>query len=190
MQSGIRYFSDERQQTKKKVERCTSTVGCWTRHLRNQRIDSSPHLLFLPLLALLLIRTIAVSLASACFRMVLTPIDMTKTTQQTQVGKKGRGLVRSRVREGWGGQFVVGRAGATAAATVVGRYPRVGIYNHLSFYLPLPATYPQKLIRQAFIGFSASLVSDTSSSSLRVHETYRQTHPDDVNVLWKLFANM
>ncbi|ODN78187.1 mitochondrial carrier protein [Cryptococcus wingfieldii CBS 7118] len=127
----------------------------------------------------ILLKTIAASLASACFRMLLTPIDTIKTTQQTQGGKAGWGLVRERVRERGVGSLWWG-AGATAAATFVGHYPWFGTYNYLSTHLPLPTTLPQKLIRQAFIGFSASLVSDTSSNSLRVLKTYRQTHPGDV----------
>ncbi|ODO03280.1 hypothetical protein I350_06130 [Cryptococcus amylolentus CBS 6273] len=127
----------------------------------------------------ILLKTIAASLASACFRMLLTPIDTIKTTQQTQGGKAGWGLVRERVRERGVGSLWWG-AGATAAATFVGHYPWFGTYNYLSTHLPLPTTLPQKLIRQAFIGFSASVVSDTSSNSLRVLKTYRQTHPGDV----------
>ncbi len=34
--------------------------------------------------------------------------------------------------------------------------------------------------RQAFIGFAASVVSDTVSNSLRVVKTYRQVHEKDV----------
>ena len=42
--------------------------------------------------------------------------------------------------------------------------------------LPLPDTLGQKLVRQAFIGFCASVVSDTISNSLRVVKTYRQVN--------------
>ncbi|WVQ76923.1 hypothetical protein IAR50_006602 [Cryptococcus sp. DSM 104548] len=126
-----------------------------------------------------LVKTIAASLASALFRMTLTPIDTVKTTQQTQGGKAGWGLVKERVKEKGVGSLWFG-AVATAAATFVGHYPWFGTYNYLSSHLPLPHTLIQKLIRQAFIGFSASVVSDTSSNSLRVLKTYRQTHPGDV----------
>ena len=34
----------------------------------------------------------------------------------------------------------------------------------------------EKLVRQAFIGFVASVISDTVSNSLRVVKTYRQVH--------------
>ncbi|KAH8109619.1 mitochondrial carrier domain-containing protein [Phellopilus nigrolimitatus] len=117
-----------------------------------------------------LVQTLFASAAAAAFRMVLTPVDTVKTTMQTQ-GKEGIALLRARVRacaprsrsdlshlllvkikvDGvgslWYGAF------ATAAATFVGHYPWFGTYNYLSGALPLPHTLPQKLLRQAFIGF-------------------------------------
>ena len=42
--------------------------------------------------------------------------------------------------------------------------------------LPQPTTLPEKLLRQAFIGFTASVISDTVSNSLRVVKTYRQVN--------------
>ncbi|WVQ85124.1 hypothetical protein IAT38_007289 [Cryptococcus sp. DSM 104549] len=126
-----------------------------------------------------LVKTVAASVASACFRMTLTPIDTIKTTQQTQGGVAGLKLVRDRVKEQGVASLWYG-ALATAAATFVGHYPWFGTYNYLSDVLPLPHTLIQKLARQAFIGFSASVVSDTASNSLRVVKTYRQVHEGDV----------
>jgi hypothetical protein len=37
-----------------------------------------------------------------------------------------------------------------------------------------------ELLRQAFIGFCATLLSDTISNSLRVLKTYRQVHEGDI----------
>jgi hypothetical protein len=37
-----------------------------------------------------------------------------------------------------------------------------------------------KLVRNAFIGFSSSVVSDTCSNSIRVIKTTKQTHPDSL----------
>ncbi|KGB79885.2 mitochondrial carrier protein [Cryptococcus deuterogattii R265] len=129
-----------------------------------------------------LVKTVAASVASACFRMTLTPIDTIKTTQQTQGGRAGLKLIRERIREQGVASMWYG-ALATAAATFVGHYPWFGTYNYLQATLPLPHTIIQKLFRQAFIGFAASLVSDTSSNSLRVVKTYRQVHEGDVGYL-------
>lgn len=54
------------------------------------------------------------------------------------------------------------------------RISRFATYNTLEEHLPLPHTFLQKLGRQAFIGFVASVISDTVSNSLRVVKTYRQ----------------
>ena len=44
-----------------------------------------------------LVQTVFASLAAAAFRMILTPDDTVKTTMQTD-GKKGLGILKSRVR--------------------------------------------------------------------------------------------
>jgi len=51
-----------------------------------------------------------------------------------------------------------------------------GTYNQLDKSLPPPTTLGQQILRQAFIGFVASVVSDTISNSLRVVKTYRQVN--------------
>ncbi len=51
-----------------------------------------------------------------------------------------------------------------------------GTYNFLDDHLPPPHNLFGKLARQAFIGFVASVISDTVSNSLRVVKTYRQVN--------------
>ncbi|THH02996.1 hypothetical protein EW145_g6617 [Phellinidium pouzarii] len=121
-----------------------------------------------------LIKTVFASLAAAAFRMILTPVDTVKTTLQTQ-GKDGMKILRARVKASGFGSMWYG-AFATAAATFVGHYPWFGTYNYLDANLPLPQSFVQKLARQAFIGFCASVISDTISNSLRVVKTYRQVN--------------
>ena len=58
-----------------------------------------------------------------------------------------------------------------------------GTYNYLDANLPLPHDTFQKLSRQAFIGFCASVISDTSSNSLRVVKTYRQVNETKIGYL-------
>ncbi|KDQ52545.1 hypothetical protein JAAARDRAFT_40148 [Jaapia argillacea MUCL 33604] len=121
-----------------------------------------------------LIKTVFASLAAAAFRILLTPIDTVKTTLQAQ-GQDGMKILRDRYKKHGIPSFFYG-AIATAAATFVGHYPWFGTYNYLDATLPLPATLIQKLLRQAFIGFCASVLSDTVSNSLRVIKTYRQVN--------------
>ncbi|KAL8281340.1 hypothetical protein RQP46_006374 [Phenoliferia psychrophenolica] len=84
-------------------------------------------------------------------------------------------LLRERIRKHGISTLWYG-ALATAAASFVGSFPWFATYNYLSGALPPPTSLLTKLLRQAFIGFVASVVSDTVSNSLRVLKTYRQVH--------------
>ncbi|CAE6408970.1 unnamed protein product [Rhizoctonia solani] len=127
------------------------------------------------------IKTIFASACAAAFRMILTPIDTLKTTLQAQ-GARGTALLRQRIKTNgiaslWWGAF------ATAAATFVGHYPWFATYNYLSDVLTEPPKHPLFwwLLRLAFIGFCASIVSDSISNSLRVVKTYRQVNDTQVS---------
>ena len=65
---------------------------------------------------------------------------------------------------------------AMAAAAFAGHYPWFGTYNYLDEALPTPRTIRDKFVRQAAIGFVASVVSDTVSNSLRAVKINRQVH--------------
>jgi Mitochondrial carrier protein len=84
-------------------------------------------------------------------------------------------------------------AWATVAATFLGHYPVgtllvtrmsvhgnllqwFGTYNQLDQSLPQPTTVFQQILRQAFIGFIASVVCCTVCNSLCVVKTYRQVN--------------
>jgi hypothetical protein len=122
------------------------------------------------------VKTIFASCCAAAFRMLLMPIDTLKTTLQAQ-GARGTKLLRQRIRTDgigslWWGAF------ATAAATFVGHYPWFAVYNFLSDTITEPSRQEIGwwLLRAAFIGFCASVASDTISNSLRVVKTYRQVN--------------
>ncbi|KAF5532468.1 hypothetical protein FMEXI_12425 [Fusarium mexicanum] len=140
-------------------------------------LQSNPYLKNLPSP----IKTIFASLCAAAFRMILTPIDTLKTTLQAQ-GARGTALLRRRIKSNgigslWWGAF------ATAAATFVGHYPWFATYNYLSEVIVEPPRHPLFwwLLRLAFIGFCASIVSDSISNSLRVVKTYRQVNDTKVS---------
>jgi len=127
------------------------------------------------------IKTVFVSLCAAGFRIILTPIDTLKTTLQTE-GKPGLKLLRNRIKR-YGITSLWFGALATAAATFVGNYPWFATYNYLQEALPKQDSRGLELFRQAFIGFCATLTSDTVSNSLRVVKTYRQVHEREVGYL-------
>lgn len=60
---------------------------------------------------------------------------------------------------------------ASSSATFVGHYPWFLTFNYLNKKIPEPETKLQKLGRRAFIGFCASVISDSISNSLRVIKT-------------------
>ncbi|KAF7563118.1 hypothetical protein G7046_g1002 [Stylonectria norvegica] len=140
-------------------------------------LHSNPYLSKLPSP----IKTIFASLCAACFRMILTPIDTLKTTLQAQ-GARGTAILRRRIKTDGIGSLWWG-ALATAAATFVGHYPWFATYNFLTELLTEPPKHPLFwwLLRLAFIGFCASIVSDSISNSLRVVKTYRQVNDTQVS---------
>ncbi|KAK7432983.1 hypothetical protein QQZ08_000454 [Neonectria magnoliae] len=142
-------------------------------------LQSNPYLNKLPSP----IKTIFASLCAACFRMILTPIDTLKTTLQAQ-GARGTAILRRRIKTNGIGSLWWG-ALATAAATFVGHYPWFATYNYLSEILTEPPKHPLFwwLLRLAFIGFCASVVSDSISNSLRVVKTYRQVNDTKVSYM-------
>ncbi|KAL6873019.1 mitochondrial carrier [Trichoderma novae-zelandiae] len=140
-------------------------------------LQSNSYLKHLPSLG----KTVFASLCAAGFRMILTPVDTLKTTLQTH-GSNGTALLRKRIREHgigtlWWGAF------ATAGATFVGHYPWFATYNLLTEAIQEPPKTELFLwlLRLAFIGFVASIISDSVSNSLRVIKTYRQVNDTKVS---------
>ncbi|RFU78264.1 mitochondrial carrier [Trichoderma arundinaceum] len=140
-------------------------------------LQSNSYLKHLPSLG----KTVFASLCAAGFRMILTPVDTLKTTLQAQ-GAGGTALLRQRIKEHgvstlWWGAF------ATAGATFVGHYPWFATYNFLTEAIQEPAKSELFLwlLRLAFIGFVASVISDSISNSLRVVKTYRQVNDTKVS---------
>lgn len=117
-------------------------------------------------------KTAAASVSAGLFRMCLMPIDAVKTSMQ--VGGSLKPLLGKLKASGptvlWHGAF------AASGATMLGHFPWFGTYNYLSHHLPEGNTRVEKLARQAGIGFTASVVSDTITNSVRVVKTVRQTN--------------
>mmetsp|Transcript_62087 Transcript_62087/g.183492 ORF Transcript_62087/g.183492 Transcript_62087/m.183492 type:complete len:204 (-) Transcript_62087:539-1150(-) len=103
------------------------------------------------------------------------PIDTSKTAMQVE-GADGLSRLKDRVIEEGPSPLYQG-AVASAAATAAGHFPWYLTYNFLSDTLP-PTSKEELLLtlaRSAFIGLSASCVSDCVSNSLRVIKTTKQT---------------
>lgn len=122
------------------------------------------------------VKTFAASAAAALFRIFLMPVDALKTIMQVE-GARGFPHLLEKVRVG-GPTVLYHGALAASAATFVGHYPWFATYNSLDSWLPqykADHEKPLRLLRSAFIGFCASLVSDCCSNSIRVVKTAKQT---------------
>mmetsp|Transcript_31177 Transcript_31177/g.101545 ORF Transcript_31177/g.101545 Transcript_31177/m.101545 type:complete len:298 (-) Transcript_31177:120-1013(-) len=124
-------------------------------------------------------KTLCASATAAAWRIFLMPIDTTKTIMQVE-GARGFPALMGKIRTS-GPTVLFHGALAASGASLVGHYPWFFTYNYLDEKLPHPDTPLQKLGRRAAIGFFASLVSDTTSNSIRVIKTTKQTHTQSIS---------
>lgn len=116
------------------------------------------------------------SVTAGVFRIGLMPIDTIKTSMQVEGSLTG---LKTRLQAN-GPKVLFNGAIATSSATMVGHYPWFATYNYLNEYLPKYDKSEQlkNMARNAFIGFNASIISDTLSNSLRIVKTTKQSHPN------------
>lgn len=127
----------------------------------------------------MLVQTIGASVTAGLFRIFLVPVDTVKTILQVE-GKNGLAILGDKFKQGGPKVFFHG-AIASAGATMLGHYPWFATYNFLNEKLPKYDDKKRKLLRQAFIGFVSSVISDSISNSLRVIKTTKQTSKEIVN---------
>jgi hypothetical protein len=134
-------------------------------------LESIPETQALPLP----IRTAAGSITAGLWRIFLMPVDTSKTAMQVE-GKSGLENLFERVTSEGPAPLYQGSL-ASAAATAAGHFPWYLTYNSLNEYLPMASKEEVllTLLRSAFLGLSASCVSDCVSNSLRVIKTTKQT---------------
>ncbi len=127
------------------------------------------------------LKSVCASGMAAAFRINLVPIDTVKTIMQVE-GKNGLPALMAKIRA-HGPLVLYSGALASAAATFSGHLPWFATHNMLNANLPQAdkGSISQKLLRNAFMGFCASAVSDTVSNSLRVVKTYKQTSTTPVS---------
>lgn len=124
-------------------------------------------------------KTACASTTAALFRILLMPIDTCKTILQVE-GNKGWPILAQKVRLN-GPTVLFNGSVASATATLAGHYPWYTTYNYLSTIIPeYKERVSHQLMRSAFIGFCASVVSDSISNSFRVVKTARQSAKENV----------
>ena len=127
----------------------------------------------------IMVQTGVASVFAGMFRITLMPIDTTKTIMQVE-GKDGLKILINKLKVG-GIPVLFHGSVATSTATMVGHYPWFLTYNYLDNYLKKSDDKVNNLLRNAFIGFTASIVSDSLSNSLRVVKTTKQSYSTPVN---------
>merc|ERR1712176_689507 len=120
------------------------------------------------------VKTAFASASAAALRVLLVPVDTVKTMLQVE-GAKGFSKLAAKRRVG-GARVLFHGAVASSLATLAGHYPWFVVFNGLNETLPRYQARPMMLLRDAGIGFRASVCSDTVANGLRVLKTYRQTN--------------
>ena len=141
-----------------------------------------------------MLQTIAASLSSSLWRVLLMPLNVLKTTLQVN-GQSGIQDLRSKVSEqGAMAVFFRGTA-AMMLAQFMGHYPWFAMSNFLQIHLSehLFQDLFQKVFffqvslatsglwRAALIGIVSSITSDVLTNCIRVVGTYRQTSSQDLS---------
>ena len=135
-------------------------------------LESIPETAALPLP----LKTAAGSITAGLWRIVLMPIDTSKTSMQVE-GAAGLEKLKQRVIDNGPAPLYQG-ALAQAAATAAGHFPWFLTYNFMNDLLPAVSKEEDLLlflVRSAALGLSASCVSDCVSNSIRVIKTTKQT---------------
>ncbi|KAG7372574.1 mitochondrial carrier protein [Nitzschia inconspicua] len=135
-------------------------------------LESTPETQSLPLP----VKTALGSISAGLWRIILMPIDASKTAMQVE-GKEGIQRLWGLVSEEGPAPLYYG-ALAQASATVAGHFPWFLTYNFVDAQIPTVSTSDDlflSLARSALLGLCASCVSDVCSNSLRVIKTTKQT---------------
>lgn len=122
------------------------------------------------------LQTLFASSLASSYRLAVMPVDTLKTIMQVE-GNNGMSFLKNKIKKS--GPSVLWHGGiGTSVATFVGHYPWFYTYNKLNEMLPIynkdECVY-KYIARNGFIGFTSTMVSDTTSNSIRVLKTYKQT---------------
>ncbi|EGD81234.1 MC family transporter [Salpingoeca rosetta] len=120
------------------------------------------------------VKTVAASGTAALWRVVLMPIDTLKTVMQVE-GHDGMTKLRAKLKAG-GPRVLYHGSLAALSATFVGHFPWFATFNYLNATIPEAEDKWAKLARRAAIGFCSSVISDTTSNSIRVTKVTKQAH--------------
>ena len=119
------------------------------------------------------VKTLASASAATCWRVMLMPLDTLKLMMQVE-GANGATKLRAKLAVGGLPVLFHGASGLVTSA-FLGHYFWYGTYNMLDARCPRYDDLWSTLARNAGVGFFASAVADTTTNSVRVLKTFRQT---------------
>ena len=127
------------------------------------------------------IKTSIASLTAGLWRLAIIPIDCVKINYQVNGNLD---ILKNNISKN-GVKTLYNGAMASATATVAGHYPWFVTYNYLNHYFPenLDESNLNKLIKRGTIGLTSSIISDTTSNSIRVVKTFKQTDPKNLKYM-------
>lgn len=126
-------------------------------------------------------KTLCASFISGLWRVGIMPLDTLKTVLQVE-GKNAIPILKDKIRSNGIIPLYYG-TGAVFTANFMGSYPWFMTYNYLDRNLPEYDTTLKKFVRNATIGFSSSLVSDSVTNSIRVIKTTKQSYKSNINYI-------
>jgi len=125
------------------------------------------------------VKTAAASSVAALWRVALMPIDTVKTVLQVE-GKHGFQRLQSKIRTG-GVPILFHGSVAALTSSWVSNFPWFYTFNSLQAAIPKYDELYKKILRNAFIGFVATAVSDTVANSIRVTKVVKQASPTPIS---------
>lgn len=129
------------------------------------------------------IKTGAGSLVAAAWRVGLLPVDTCKTVLQVH-GRDGVEIIRERIASRSLLSLYQGSIAVWVIA-VASHFPWFFTHNVLDEAIALPPPGARRVLRNAFIGFVSSVVSDAASNSARVIKIMKQSSTDKEGITYR-----
>lgn len=126
-------------------------------------------------------KTFCGTLLAGIWRISILPIDTLKITLQVD-GNKGMQTLKNKIST-YGLASLYRGSGATFVACVSRDYPWFATYNYLNLYFDTnhkDLSKSQTIMKNAFTGLTASMVTDMTTNSLQVVKTIRQTQTEKI----------
>jgi hypothetical protein len=127
-------------------------------------------------------KTFCGSLLSGVWRVVFSPIEVMRNSLQIN-GKQGLHLIREKIKN-QGLKSLYHGSVATYTTSVLGHYPWFMTYNYLDQYFNTnykSLSKKETMIKNGFIGFTASIITDIMLSSLQIIRTIKQVNQDNLS---------